>query len=136
MAPKENIVLPIFKLLKVWAVLLLIFLNILGPFNIESVHHLLPEHKNIKLHTAQDERDPCHIKLFHQESGGGCDHTSHFVKEDKCPLCDIQFHSNPMAEVSAIVLPPSFNIVSVHPSLKPYLEKVAYQFTGRAPPVC
>jgi len=122
-----------FKLLKCSIVISLLFLYFLGSSRIESLHKFF--HEDVVLHTAQDESDPCHLRLYHQQIDGGCDHTSHFVAEEKCSLCDIQFHSNPIVEVSVIVPPITFNLVSAPLFVKLYIEEVDYQFTGRAPPV-
>lgn len=111
----------------------LLFLYFLGSSGIESIHKFF--HEEVVLHTAEDESDPCHLTLYHQQRDGSCDHTSHFVEKEKCSLCGIQFHYNPIAEVSAIGLPISFNLVSAPLLLKLIIEEVDYQFTGRAPPV-
>ncbi len=114
-------------------VISLLFLYFLGSSRIESLHKLF--HKEEVAHSSLDESDPCHITLYHQQRDGGCDHTSHFVKEDKCSLCDIQFNSNPIEEVSYIVLPITFSIVSEPSSLTIFIEEVKYKFTGRGPPI-
>jgi len=123
----------IFRLLKYSLVISLLLLYFIGSSRIESFHKLF--HENESVHSAQVERDPCHIKVFHQQKDGGCDHTSHYVKEDKCALCDIQFHSNTLAEVEIIVLPFTFNTVCTPNSSAISIEGVSYQFEGRAPPV-
>jgi len=124
----------IFQLLKISLMISLVFLYFIGSSRIESIHKIF--HKDVVLHTATDESDPCHLTLYHQQRDGGCEHTSHFVEKERCSLCGIQFHSNPIAEVSAIGLPISFNLVSTPLFLKLIIEEVDYQFTGRAPPVC
>lgn len=122
----------IFQLLKSSMVIFLLFLYFLGSSGIEFPHKFF--HEDV-LHTAQDESDPCHLTLYHQQRDGGCEHTSHFVEEGTCALCDIQFQSIQIVEGSAIVLPITFNLISAPLFLKLYIEEVDYQFTGRAPPV-
>ncbi len=123
------------QLAQVWGVLSILFLNILGSYHIESFHSLFLEHEVTELHKLKNESDPCHITLYHQLDNGGCNHDSHFVKENKCPLCDIQFHSDPITEVRSIVLSPIFGIVSIPFSIKLSIVRVNFQFAGRAPPV-
>jgi hypothetical protein len=123
----------IFKLLKGSIVISLLFLYFLGSSKIESLHKFF--HEDVVLHTAQDESDPCHLTLYHPQRDQGCDHTSHFVQDEKCSLCDIQFHSNPIAVVGAIEQQITFNIVATPLFIKLHIEEVDYQFTGRAPPV-
>lgn len=123
----------IFRLLKCSLVISLLLLYFLGSSRIEF-HNFF--HANESVHSAQDEHDPCHIKVFHKQRDGGCDHTSHFVKEIKCALCDLQSSSNSIAEVRTIELPHTFCVVSLSDSIKQALKGAAYQFAGRAPPVC
>lgn len=123
----------ILKLLKGSFVISLLLLYFLGSSRIESFHKFF--HEDVVLHTAQDESDPCHLTLYHQQRDGGCDHTSHFVEEEKCSFCDIQFYSNPIVAGSVIALPIAFNLVSAPLWITQYIEAVDYQFIGRAPPV-
>jgi len=115
--------------------LLLLLLYVLGSSNLELVHQLSHPYEAAELHSVQHESDPCHVAVYHQKRDGGCGHTSHFVKEDKCSLCDIQFHSNTIVEVGVIVLPFTFNIICTPNSSAIFIEGVNDQFAGRAPPV-
>jgi hypothetical protein len=135
MASKRKIVRVTYQLAKSWAVILLLFLYVLGSSNIESFHSLFHKYETTVLHTEQNEADPCHIALYHQKRDGGCHHDSHLVKEDKCSLCHVQLHNAQIAEVSAITLPVTFCVVSSSNSFELYIEGINFQSAGRAPPL-
>lgn len=135
MRSKEKIGQAILQLFKSCMVILFLFLYFLGSSDIISLHKFSHQYREAELHSVQNERDPCHVTVYHQQRDGGCGHTSHFVKGDKCSICDIQFHSNPIEEVSVIVLPLTFNIASAPNSLTQLIERVNDQFAGRAPPI-
>lgn len=135
MASKGKIVRATCQLAKGWAVISLLFLYVLGSSNIESFHSLFHEHEATVLHTEQNEADPCHIALYHQERDGGCHHDSHLIKEDNCSLCHAQLHNAQIAEVSSVTLPVTFCVVSSSNSFELHVEGVDFQSVGRAPPV-
>lgn len=124
----------IWRTVKGWAVVSLLFLHIIGSSNIEYFHKLLFEHKVTALHKVNNESDPCHITLYHPIDNGGCNHESHFVIEDKCPLCDLQFHSNIIVTACAIKLPAAFKIVPEPNSTLLSITGINNQSTGRSPP--
>jgi hypothetical protein len=115
--------------------LLLLLLYVLGSSNLELVHQFSHPYDAAELHSVQQENDPCHIAVYHHLRDGGCSHTSHYVKENKCSLCDIQFHSNTFDEVGAIKLQLTFTKVCTPNSFVISMEGVNYQFKGRAPPL-
>ncbi len=86
-------------------------LYFLASLQISSIHNLLSHHTvaEADLHSADQEEDPCHIKLYHKERAGDCDHTEHFSELHKCSLCDSQTHNVQLflclpAIVTAIVI--------------------------------
>lgn len=135
MRSRKKIGQAIFQLLKSCMVILFLFLYFLESSDIKSLHKFSHEYGEAELHSVQHEREPCHVAVYHKQRGGGCSHASHFVKEDKCSLCYIRFHSNPIEEVSVIVLPLTFNIAPAPHSLALSIERVKDQFAGRAPPI-
>lgn len=49
-----------------------------------SSHH----HHEHTLHTQEEELNPCHRTIFHNDFSHGCDHRNHFGKaDDDCTLC-------------------------------------------------
>jgi len=124
----------IWQTVKGWVVVSLLCLHIIGSYNIEYFHKLFFEHEVTELHEVNNESDPCHITLYHPIDNGGCNHESHFVIEDKCPLCDLHFHSNAIATVSTITIPLAFSIVPEPNSTLISITGINYQITGRSPP--
>ncbi len=135
MASKRKIARTVLTLLKGWAVISLLFLYLLGSFNVESFHSLFHQHEATVLHTEQNEADHCHITLYHQERDGGCNHDSHLVNEEKCSICDVQLNNNQLAEISTITFQRTFCVVSSSNSFERYIEGIDFQSPGRAPPV-
>lgn len=135
MTSKKTIVRSTFQLAKSCTVILLLFLYVLGASNIESFHSLFHEQEATVLHSEQNDANPCHITLYHQDRDGGCHHDSHLVKEDKCSFCHVQLHNAQIAEVSAIILPVTFCVVSSSNSFDLHVEGINFRSAGRAPPV-
>lgn len=123
------------QLTKGWAVIALLFLYLLGSANVESCHSFFHRHEASVIHTEQNETDPCHITLYHQERDGGCHHDSHFVNEEKCSLCHVQLYNAQVEEVGAITLLDTFCVVSFSDCLELYIAVINFESPGRAPPV-
>jgi hypothetical protein len=124
-----------YKLLRACSVLVLLFLYILGSVEIESLHSFSHEQEFSQLHSSENEADPCHISVYHEQRSQGCDHPTHVAKADKCSLCDSQLHN------AHIFLSVHFDIDSfstLDPSVKEEPRSVEGFFSclpGRAPPV-
>ncbi|MFM7193844.1 MAG: hypothetical protein ACKO3B_09630 [Bacteroidota bacterium] len=68
----------------------LLFLAVLysaGSLQIDSLHRLLHQHGERALHTPEQEQNPCHRVVFHDQPQGSCEHPTHFSESKKCPLC-------------------------------------------------
>ena len=49
-------------------------------------HH---DHHQQEVCSAEAEKDPCHIKVFHHNQTEGCKHETHvYSLENRCELCD------------------------------------------------
>lgn len=135
MLTKSKIGRTIKKPLKAFSVILVIFLYLLGSASIESLHNYLHEQEQSALHADENEGDPCHANIYHNEGNAGCDHTNHIVKEDTCSLCDSQLH-NAHIFVSRV-----FNLHATFATTAPphytyvCMEGVYSYSCGRAPPV-
>src|SRR5687768_3884616 len=82
-----------YKLLRTCSVLALLFLYILGSVEIESLHSFSHEQEFSQLHSSENEANPCHISVYHEQGSQGCEHLTHITKSDKCSLCDSQLHN-------------------------------------------
>lgn len=69
---------------------LVLFLAVLysaGSLQIDSIHRLMHQHGARALHTPEQEQNPCHQVVFHDQPQGTCEHPTHFSESKKCPLC-------------------------------------------------
>lgn len=107
---------------------------LLGSVSFEALHKLIAGHSQTIAHTQEQEQDPCHITLFHQERTGGCEHTTHIVEIDNCTLCD---HSLPalLALLPEVLSTPTqYTNHTVTEVLSTSKEAVTLYTSGRAPP--
>lgn len=112
---------------------LLVYL--MGSISFESLHKLFVNHSHTQAHTPQQEENPCHIALFHQERAGGCEHPTHFIEIDNCTLCD---HSLPVlaALLSESVADSFHSFQSYSFALTPLTKAgITLYVAGRAPPL-
>lgn len=108
---------------------------LMGSISFESLHKLFMDHAHAKAHTPQQEENPCHIALFHQERAGGCEHPTHFIEIDNCTLCD---HSLPVlaALLSESVAVSFDTFQSYSLALTPLTKAgITLYVAGRAPPL-
>lgn len=75
-------------------VLLLVLLYLIGSVQLESFHSLLHANEEVALHSSDNELDPCHIGIYHQERDGGCAHKTHVSSKHTCSLCSGIFHTD------------------------------------------
>lgn len=77
------------SLLKVLSVTTLLVIYVLvSLFNNlhQYFHH---NHHQLEICSAETEKDPCHIKVFHHNQTDGCKHETHvYTMENQCELCD------------------------------------------------
>jgi hypothetical protein len=52
----------------------------------DSFHQLIHAEEFVTLHSQQNESDPCHIRLYHENTAEGCHHDSHVSEKDTCSL--------------------------------------------------
>lgn len=65
---------------------------LLAVFSLQVVYVLLKNsdhhHHDHTLHTLEEELNPCHRTIFHNDLDHGCDHKNHFgEKQDDCAFC-------------------------------------------------
>jgi len=76
-----------FRLVNLLGVTLLLVVYSATAVRLDLLHRYLHQENLNELHSAKQESNPCHKKIFHH-SAEGCDHQSHFTENTKCPLCD------------------------------------------------
>jgi hypothetical protein len=75
------------KAIKSFSVILLLVLYLGGMVEVSVLHRLLHAHKDISKHLVEDEEDPCHRKIFHDDNVNGCEHNTHVTSTAKCQEC-------------------------------------------------
>lgn len=59
-----------------------------------ELHRFNHADENALLHSANQEKDPCHLTLYHHATKNGCEHKTHISENHKCTLCDLSSHSH------------------------------------------
>jgi hypothetical protein len=126
---------PFMSLLKAHAVILFLFLYLLGSSRIESFHGLFLQHNPPELHASEQEADPCHRSIYHQERSGACEHSTHIIDNHKCSVCDSQCHSAQFLEQTLIDIPASFAVTSSTAVRYSATESFYSYSSSRAPPM-
>ncbi|MBL0740332.1 hypothetical protein [Chryseolinea lacunae] len=119
--------------LKSGCVLLWLLLYGVGSLSNEGIHAFF--HNNeVALHTVQEEKDPCHRNIFHQDNKS-CEHKTHVAKLRKCPLCQFSFHADQWLSQEAHT--DNVEFVSAVPMATCVFlwHTSALQLPSRAPPV-
>jgi hypothetical protein len=74
--------------------LLLLVLYIASSSNLEILHSIVHEHDIAIAHSEEQEKDPCHRLVYHNDKQAGHHHDSHLFVPDKCKLCAVAFHGD------------------------------------------
>jgi hypothetical protein len=69
-----------------WVLLLALYAA--AALKVDSIHELLHAREFAELHSIEQENNPCHKSIYHQEAERGCEHQSHITENTKCPLCE------------------------------------------------
>ena len=76
------------SLLKVFTTATLLGVYVLASV-FSNLHHYFHHDHQLETCSAEAEKDPCHIKIFHHNAEKGCKHQTHvYSLENKCELCD------------------------------------------------
>ena len=78
----------ILKTLRQACWVLLLALYAAAALKVDSIHELLHAREFAELHSVEQESNPCHKSVYHQEAEKGCEHKSHITENTKCPLCE------------------------------------------------
>lgn len=76
------------KRIRTFAATLLLFLYVLGNVQVESFHQVFHSLEKA-LHSSEQEKDPCHRAIYHDEKENGCDHDTHLTAVKTCPMCHV-----------------------------------------------
>jgi hypothetical protein len=71
--------------------LLLSILYIAGSLQFELLHSFIHRHELVITHSQDQEKDPCHRSVYHNETEEGCEHDAHLIVSTKCQMCDLAF---------------------------------------------
>ena len=122
------------SLLKAYAVVLFLLLYLFGSSRIESFHGLFFLHSPPELHASEQEADPCHRNIYHQERSGACEHSTHIIDNHKCSVCDSQCQAVQILENALIDIPVSFT-VKCNTAVRYFAARGFYSDSpSRAPP--
>jgi hypothetical protein len=113
--------------------LLVIFLG--GNTTSGLFHQLFHARDSSLLHSAQQEKDPCHRTLHHFEKKTGCKHQSHVRANEKCDQCHLLSHKDKVGCSNSLSEPiPTPSIINNIPA--PHqLTGITLTLPSRAPPV-
>jgi hypothetical protein len=103
----------IVKVLRQTCWVLLLALYAAAALKVDSIHELVHAREFAELHSVEQENNPCHKSVYHQEAEKGCEHKSHITENTKCPLCEynssvdelLTDHTTHSEEIRAIALP-------------------------------
>jgi hypothetical protein len=87
--------------------LLLLLMYITGTSQLELVHSLAHDHVSLISHSQEQEEDPCHRLIYHNDVENGCGHDSHLIVTDKCHMCDLTLHCVQSLISSVTIDPPA-----------------------------
>jgi hypothetical protein len=77
---------------------LLLALYSVAALRVNSFHELFHAKEIAELHSAEQENNPCHKSIYHQQSQAGCEHKSHITENTKCPLCELNVTPDQLVE--------------------------------------
>lgn len=70
---------------------MLLLVYFIGTLEFNSIHSLFHSEHIEELHSAENEKEACHQAIYHYAKTG-CEHKTHIVPNDKCPLCHLNIH--------------------------------------------
>jgi hypothetical protein len=79
-----------------WILLLALYAG--AALKVDSIHEFLHAREFAELHSVEQESNPCHKSIYHQESKKGCEHKSHITENTKCPLCEYNVTPDQLVE--------------------------------------
>lgn len=74
--------------------LLLLALYVIGTSPVALIHEFAHDHQVLVTHSQEQEKDPCHRLVYHNDVEAGCDHDVHLTASDTCQMCDLAYHGD------------------------------------------
>lgn len=82
--------------IKAFSAIIMLLFYAIGNIPVEIIHQFVHAHVTVVVHSIAQEKDPCHVSLYHEGRDGSCEHKTHVVTLDSCNLCHLIFHSDPL----------------------------------------
>jgi hypothetical protein len=89
---------------------LLLAVYLIGNTHTKVIHEFVHAHNAISKHTSEQEENPCHRAIYHDDADRGCSHKAHLAKPEKCSLCHVIFTIDQVivTDSSTIFITPGF----------------------------
>jgi ferredoxin len=124
----------VIKLFRQICWVLLLALYAAASLKVDSFHELFHAQEIKELHSAEQESNPCHKSVYHQQTENGCEHKSHITENTKCSLCEFNVTPDQLADELAA----ESEAKTVQPKQTVWLDaepaSVNISLSSRAPP--
>ncbi|MEO5907356.1 MAG: hypothetical protein ABIQ11_11560 [Saprospiraceae bacterium] len=101
-------------------------------------HGLVPhsDHDHLTQSGHVDEKDPCHLAIYHPGSKNSCNHKYHFTKDpENCHLCDVVLlRQISIAEQAFSLSAVSYSLIFIHQN-EDFIFQFRFSHHDRGPPV-
>jgi hypothetical protein len=120
--------------LKAFSAIILLLLYGIGNIPVALIHQFVHAHDAVVAHTIEQEKDPCHLSIYHAYRDGSCHHETHVTKVEKCNLCHLIFHNDQIVlSSSTSQFIQSFCFINDR-VVSALLRDITDQLPSRAPP--
>ena len=92
---------------------LLLMLYLAGASQVGFLYAFGHDHAVTISHSYEEEKDPCHRLIYHNDAEAGCGHDVHVTVSDKCYLCDFAIHTDKTLLMPSAHLPLTFDQNSI-----------------------
>jgi hypothetical protein len=119
---------------KLYLVAALIILYAAASLRIDSIHQIFHADEIANLHSPEQEVNPCHKSIYHQQRENGCEHRSHVSAITKCPACECKIATDEWVvepQVGSLLFQFSFEQSTISDDVP--IVPHPFRF-GRAPP--
>ncbi len=106
-----------------------------GALQLSRVHSLLHSHDAVVTHSHEQEEDPCHRFIYHNDNTGGCHHDSHIVANEKCATCDLAFQTGVATLPVSASLEPAIHSNEFLSVITSFVNLALSLSSSRAPPM-
>ncbi|HEX5167946.1 MAG TPA: hypothetical protein VFW11_02145 [Cyclobacteriaceae bacterium] len=113
---------------------LFLFLYMAGSVEVDSFHNLVHPDDYFVLHSPAQEKDTCHLSIYHPGLNQGCEHKSHLIESKKCSLCQYATHTLHLFTVSPVRLAALQNDPTSDHYNNLQVDPIFLHLSSRAPP--